>query len=157
MKVVYFSQSAKLSHGVGWTRGCHNITYTPTSVLREDNDYKSYYCLHFEFKSSHKNDVVTFAYSFPYSLIDLDKFFNRILMKRPAGSLKIERVKVAETLSGFPLNAYAFTQKKYQKKKPTYSTQTVLESKEVGPPSVIFLARQHPGESQGSYVAEGVA
>jgi hypothetical protein len=43
----------------------------------------------------YKNDVVTFAYSFPYNLIDLERFFNKVLIKRPVGSLKIERIKIA--------------------------------------------------------------
>ena len=54
------------------------------------------------------------------------------------------------------MNAYAFTHKKYQNKNVIYSTKNFLENREQGLPSVVFLARQHPGESQGSYVAEGI-
>lgn len=74
------------------------------------------------------------------------------MIKRPIGSLRVEKLKVAETLSGFSLNAYAFTHKKYQNKNVMYSTQNFLESREHGLPSVVFMARQHPGESQSSYV-----
>ena len=34
MGVAYFSQSAKLNHRIGWSKGCHNITYTSTGVAR---------------------------------------------------------------------------------------------------------------------------
>mgnify|MGYP006897112377 CR=1 FL=1 len=67
------------------------------------------------------------------------------MIKRPIGSLRIEKIKVAETLTGFSLNAFAFTHKKYQNKNVMYSAQNFLDSREQGLPSVVFLARQHPG------------
>ena len=48
------------------------------------------------------------------------------MIKRPIGSLRMEKLKVAETLTGFALNAYTFTHKKYQNKNLIYSTQNFL-------------------------------
>ena len=69
MSIAYYSQSAKINHRTGWSKGCHNISYSATGVSREDSENRLYYCLHFEYKSTFKNDIVTFAYSFPYGLI----------------------------------------------------------------------------------------
>ena len=78
----------------------------------------------------YKNDVFTFAYSFPYSLLDLERFFNKLLIKRQMGTLKVEKIKIAETLSGFAVNAYAFTQKRHGKQKSNlFSTQNISDSK----------------------------
>lgn len=95
MNIVYYSRNNKLNHHIGWTKGCKNISYESTSTTREHNEDSYYHCLHFEYKSPYKNDVITFANSFPYSLIDLEKFFNRILLKRTISSLKIDKIKVA--------------------------------------------------------------
>lgn len=62
------------------------------------------------------------------------------------GILKIEKVKIAETLSGFPVNAYTICYKKIinSKKCLTSSTQS-FDGHNMSTPSVIFMARQHPG------------
>jgi hypothetical protein len=46
-----------------------------------------------------------------------------------------------------------FSHKKHMGKKGFSSAQNLFEGNQQGVPSVIFMARQHPGESQGSYVA----
>jgi hypothetical protein len=146
MTVAYLSQNHKLNHRLGWTKGCHNISYAPTSIPRENSENLHYHCLHFEYKSPYKHDIVTFAYSFPYNLLDLEKFFNKVMIKRAIGSLKIEKTKIAETLTGFPLYVYSFTPRKFQSKKNLCSAQTLTEtSNPQGLPSIVFMARQHPG------------
>lgn len=68
------------------------------------------------------------------------------MVKRSMGNLKIDRIKIAETLTGFPLYVYSFTPKKYQSKKNLCSSQTITDNNaNQGIPSVIFMARQHPG------------
>lgn len=78
------------------------------------------------------------------------------MLKKISSILKIDKIKIAETLTGFPIFIYKIAQKKHVNKKSVTSTQSLIDGmaqNQQGPPSVIFLARQHPGESQGSYVA----
>jgi len=46
-----------------------------------------------------------------------------------------------------------FSHKKHLGKRNFSSSHSLLEGNQQGAPSVIFMARQHPGESQGSYIA----
>lgn len=68
------------------------------------------------------------------------------MIKRSMGNLKIEKIKIAETLTGFPLYVYSFTPRKYQSKKNLCSSQTITDNNpHQSIASVVFMARQHPG------------
>jgi hypothetical protein len=71
MSIAIYSQANRQQNKVGWSRGGHNISYSKSGINREDNDNLYYYRLHFEYKSNFKSDVVTFAYCYPYNLLDL--------------------------------------------------------------------------------------
>jgi hypothetical protein len=95
MTIAYYSQTARANTRIGWNKGCHSITYKSNSISREDNEDYSYYTLHFEYRSPYKYDVVTFSYSFPYSTLDLERFFHKVMLKRVVAALKIEKIKIA--------------------------------------------------------------
>lgn len=60
------------------------------------------------------------------------------------GSLKIDKIKIAETLSGFSVNIYSISHRRSHSKKNLTSFQS-LEGISSNIPSLVFLARQHPG------------
>lgn len=76
---------------------------------------QSYYTLRFSYTPKYKNDTVIFAYSFPYNLLDAEKFFSRMIYRRISCSMRIERIKICETISGFPVYAYSIVHKKNKK------------------------------------------
>lgn len=73
MKILYYSEkeSEKYLSKNAWVRGCSNIKYYPSSVTREESDTKKYYCLSFEYENPYNFDKVNFAYSYPYTSLDL--------------------------------------------------------------------------------------
>jgi len=34
MSIVYYSQATRIVNRSGWTRGCHNISYSRTGIAR---------------------------------------------------------------------------------------------------------------------------
>lgn len=153
MGVVLHSQKEERK---GWVRGGHSIRYGQSHISREDDKSAFYYRLHFEYESIYARDVVTFAYCYPYSFVDMEMYFHRLMFKRLAHALRIEKVKIGETLSGNPLYAFSIKCKKTAKR-PSLSPDYKCDRPSALLPvsslhSVVFLARQHPGESQSSYV-----
>lgn len=47
MSIAIYSQANRLHSKLGWTRGGHNISYSKSSINREDSDSSYYYRLHF--------------------------------------------------------------------------------------------------------------
>ena len=70
MKVSIYSQkkSECVKTPVGWHKGGERISYYSNGI-RKDQWYngKTYYSLTFDYKFSHDDDVVYFAYAFPYT------------------------------------------------------------------------------------------
>ena len=64
-------------------------------MAREDNPYGSYYQLHFEYHNPYPHDIVSFAYCYPYSPFDLERFFQNATTRRNFGLLRMTRVEVA--------------------------------------------------------------
>lgn len=71
----------------------------------------------------------------------------------------MEKIKVCETLSGLPVYVISI-QHKINHKPEILSGNNTTKSMNAPPlrqnKSVIFLARQHPGETQGSFISEGI-
>ena len=77
MRIVYYSFKDH-ENGIGdWCRGGESITYDKSVISREDCDTKKYYSLKFEYTSHYASDKVVFAYFYPYTGLDLDKFIKK--------------------------------------------------------------------------------
>ena len=74
MKVSIYSQKQAESqtNPLGWHKGGDRISYYANGI-RKDVYYngKSFYSLSFDYKFMHDDDVVYFAYSFPYTYQDV--------------------------------------------------------------------------------------
>lgn len=70
MKVSIYSEksSEAKSNPVGWHKGGERISYYSNGIRKEQYyNGKSYYSLSFDYKFTHEDDTVYFAYSVPYT------------------------------------------------------------------------------------------
>lgn len=73
--------------------------------------------------------------------------------------MKMEKIKISETLSGLPIYVISIQHKRNHKPEAlTTSTNKSLNTSNLKPnnKSVVFIARQHSGETQGSFITEGI-
>lgn len=92
MRILYCSEMD--SDKAKWVKGCCPIKYSPSEVIREDSESKSYYCLSFTYENIYSSDKVTFAYSYPYTNLDLERFFKRVVFRKINAHMKMEKIKV---------------------------------------------------------------
>lgn len=98
-----------------------------------------YYKLTFKLTTLFDDDKIYIAHSYPYTIDKLNKFLAEKQLKHKD---IVSRVTVGKTLSRRPIEGLVITQPANKKKDNRKA--------------IIFMARQHPGETQGSYVCEGV-
>jgi hypothetical protein len=135
MKVLIYSEFENAQKGSSWFRGGEEIKYFQNSLKRGN---KYFFTLSFSYIFPHPNDVVYFAYSFPYTyshlMEDLQKvenlnFVNRKLLCFSIGGNRCDYLTI--TAPGSPEE---------------------LKSRK----GVFFTARVHPGETVGSWMARGL-
>lgn len=74
MRVLSFSQNARVAENRGWHRMGQNIIYAQNQFKRDTGNYRStrkYYTLTFEHTFESDDDQVYFAHCFPYTYSDL--------------------------------------------------------------------------------------
>ncbi|CAD8111912.1 unnamed protein product [Paramecium primaurelia] len=126
-----------------WFRGGFNINYFKSPFLKEypQTIRAKYYQLQFSYTFKHNNDKVYFAHSYPYTYTNLLEFLNSIL-DNPEKNQYMSRKSLCTTLGGNTCEVLTITSNSMQRR--AYRK------------GVVFMARQHPGEPQGSYVMQGI-
>jgi hypothetical protein len=98
-----------------------------------------YYKLTFKLNTLFDKDKLFIAHSYPYSFEKLNKYINDKIAKHKEIVTKITAGKALSKRSIEGLTICQPLNKKRDSRK-----------------AIIVMARQHPGETQGSYVCEGV-
>ncbi|CAD8120249.1 unnamed protein product [Paramecium sonneborni] len=126
-----------------WRRGGFNINYFKSPFIKEYHQTMraKYYQLRFSYTFKHNNDKVYFAHSYPYTYTNLLEFLNSILINSEKNQY-ITRKSLCTTLGGNTCEVLTITSNSMQRR--AYRK------------GVVFMARQHPGEPQGSYVMQGI-
>lgn len=68
----------------------------------------------------------------------------------------MQKIKICETISGLPVYAILIQHKKSLNLCNKLDSPNSINSNPKLNKSVVFMARQHSGESQGSFVVEGI-
>lgn len=123
----------------GWRRAGRDVSYKK-GYLHRENSRRMYYKLTFKFETLFEDDKIYIAHSFPYTSLKLNNF---IIEKTSRHKDAVTRVSIGKTLSKRTIEGLIITYNLNKKKKDSRK-------------AIFILARQHPGESQGSYVCEGV-
>lgn len=138
MTPVAFSQLAAKRNNLGWHRIGRDVVYKKGQIPKE-NSRRFYYKLSFKLNWKYANDKVYIAHSYPYTYsMLLDKLTSLTANNRTTTT----RITIGKTIAKKNIEALVITQKS-TKKKDTRK-------------AIIVMARQHPGEAQGSLVCDGV-
>lgn len=150
MKIATFSHRDFEINRHGWSRNSSRITYHKSQVAREGTNMP-YHTLRFEYTPAHEYDVVLFAHCYPYTLTDLECFLERKMLRRR--DVRMMKLQIGRSISGLPL--YVLRLGDSSKTFETCSGSGSLRN-HVKRKSLVFMARQHSGETPASYVLEGI-
>ena len=140
LKVMIYSKQKAKTENIGWHRGGYNIFYYTNNlyIINENSGKKrSLHSLSFDYEFKYDNDIVYFANCIPYFYTKLTKElkmyeskYNKFLFKNT----------IAVTLGGNNLEILTIN-----------DTSVINNNKKI----IILIARQHPGETVGSFVIKG--
>ena len=138
MAPAVYSTAASKKNGTGWFRMGKDVVYKKGPIPRE-NSHRHYYQLSFKINWKYNNDKLYIAHSYPYTLTKLNKLLDGVLAKNKeiAGKICIGQTFAKKNIEALVIGQQG-NRKKDQRK------------------AIVIMSRQHPGESQGSYVCEGV-
>ena len=178
MKIMTYSTMEAKNENLGWHRDCFNIMYYPNNLFIYNNNNlskkRNCYSLSFDYEFKYDNDVVYFANCIPYFYSTLMKELNEYEMDEDQYPF-FQRKTITATLGGndldmFTINSrndiykdgiktivttkspnYKFLKKNVDNNLDELKNQILDERK-----AIIIFARQHPGETVGSYVVRGM-
>ena len=150
MKIMVYSTKQAEKENIGWHRDCINVMYYPNNlyVFNQTTERKRLlYSLTFDYEFKYDNDIVYFANCIPYFYSTLMKELNKYELDEENYPF-FHRKTLCSTLGGndldmFTINSYYDI---YKSIGPSY------QDKRKG---IVLIARQHPGETVGSYVMQG--
>jgi len=145
MKVSIYSQKKAEAeeHPVGWHKGGERISYFSNGIKKDIMYYsKGYYTLSFNYKFSHDDDIVYFAYSTPYTYQDLMTDIYEIEGDSRRREI-CSRKTLCKTLAGVDCEQLTITEK---------GEYAEMKAKR----AVVITGRVHPGEVVGSWMMRGV-
>lgn len=154
MKPLIYSRLQAQNEGIGWRRGGEDITYyqTPVPTMAKKSTQNvlptqapimyDLYTLSFKISFKHDNDSVYFAYCFPYTYSDCQNYLNKISCT--ANKDWLRRSPLCKTIAGNECDILIITN--------FLSIPDVIATR----PAIILTARVHPGETNASFIMEGV-
>lgn len=75
----------------------------------------------------------------------------KILHRKISSVMKIDKIKVCDTLSGLPVYSLLIRHKKAVRNELSFKPQAQTKQNK----TMVIMSRQHPGETQGSFITEG--
>jgi len=142
MQPLVYSERHAADHGVGWHRKGEQICYYQNHHSRGKKE-GNYFTLTFALTFQYENDVVYLAYGYPYTYTKLMRYLGT-LEDDPANATRLRRKVLCRTLAGNNCEIVTIT---------SFDSDPEEIKKRRG----IFLsARVHPGESNASWVMQGV-
>lgn len=142
MKIAIYSEWKHKLSATGWFRGGEDIRYEKYCADKRKlklNSAKSYYSLSFTYTFEHDNDVVSFAFSEPYTYAELQTLLSSIKNDEAYRNICEHKV-LCTTISGLKCDLLRITS----------------PDKTASKRSVVLTARVHPGETVGSWMMKGV-
>jgi len=139
MQVAVFSERRHHKTGEGWMRAGKQIVYERSDLLVEGSPKKYYYSLSFtyDFKSE---DRVYFAHSYPYTHTRLNELLLGI-SSNPIKAKACRREIIGKSLMNLNVECLTLSEER----------PLVQDNRK----AIVLMARQHPGETVGSWVMEG--
>ena len=163
LKIMTYSTMAAMKENIGWHRAGMNTMYYPNNLYVYNNNNngskRNLHSLSFDYEFKYDNDVVYFANSIPYFYSKLMKQLNYYELNEEKYPY-FQRKTLATTLGGNDLDMFTINSMyDIYKNGPINNNntkQSMNDSKIIDDrQAVIIIARQHPGETVGSFVIQG--
>lgn len=140
MQPVVFSEVKYKKNKESWQRMGKVVGYTKNAVRRE-NSRRYYYTLSFKLTSKLAGDRLHIAHCYPYTLTMLEDYLKVLLKTNSRKGLKLERAIIGKSVGSLPIEVLSVAE----------ANELPDSQKKI----IVVMARQHPGESQSSFVCEG--
>ena len=140
MRILSYSLKDAEVNKIGWKRWGESISYVKSTYKREES--KTYYMLTFTVTFNFNHDSVYFANCFPYTYSDLKYMLNECWSDKTYD--KIRRTSLTKTLAGNDIDVVIITNFSSSQKEISIRKWVVL------------TGRVHPGESNSSFVVDGI-
>jgi len=144
MKPLVYSKKESESgdgQGIGWYRDGNNICYFENSLKKKTGGF--YHTLSFEMKFSHDDDVVFLAHCYPYTYSDCTAMLDDQVMLS-SSSNRVRRTTLCQTIAGNDCEMLIITN--YDSKPEEIAVRK----------AIVITSRVHPGDSNSSFIAEGI-
>ena len=142
MKPLVYSKKEADTKNIGWYRTGQEIKYFP-SKKRSLAQPNTFYTLSFSFEFNHDQDQVYFAHCYPYTYSDCIMFLKRVCLPQHSKD-RFRRTALCKTRAGNSVEMLIITN--------FAATQDQIAERKC----VILSGRVHPGESNSSFVMEGL-
>lgn len=137
MKVLFFSRKWEDETHQGWFRGGNDICYYPTSSKPNPA-----YTLSFSFQALYDDDEMFISHWYPYTYSDLKSFLKESITASKNDI--VWKTEMTKSMSGNSVEMLIITN--FNSSDPQISERK----------AVIATARVHPGETNSSYIMQGM-
>jgi hypothetical protein len=167
MQPVLYSRRDAGLRGVGWVRAGTDVAYFSNQYPRRSTageGESSYFTLTFTMDFANAGDTYLIAYTYPYTYSDYRRHIDGILAV-PGSDAVIRRSKLCKTLAGYDCDLLVITNFEAKRPEligplttPAAASQPRRSKGEVRAtkPGLVFSARVHPGETQASWMMQGM-
>jgi hypothetical protein len=136
MKILMYSETDESWQRVGHDISYHKMPNYKSPLLKNGTDY---YYLSWKMEFTHENDTCYFSHCYPYSFSSLLAYIDTLENKK-----FINKETLCQTLAGNPCPLITIT---------NFDTSEGHWSQKMG---VVFTARVHPGETNSSWMMQGI-
>lgn len=145
MKPLLYSEKNYKATCNGWFRGGYDIRYfqTPVKIKKISGNEVTTYTLSFKVVFQYDNDIVYLSHCYPYTYSDLVAFLNTAC-NPVAYKDRLKRTQLTRSIAGNVVDLLIITNLE--------SSQDDIAERA----AVILSSRVHPGESNASFIMEGI-
>ena len=147
IKIWYYSKMKNVEKKISWHHTNENVEYSQNFLYRFIKGKRQYYyTLSFDYTLEYDNDEVYFANCIPYTYSDIINDLNEYTKKENSKYFYFERKKLCTTIIGNDIDYFNINNN------IDLINFEANNSKKKG---IVLFARQHPGETVGSWVIKG--
>jgi len=128
--------------GNGWHRDGENVCYYQNTSKKKKDGQSNAFCLSFDLQFWYDLDEIYVAHCYPYTYSDLWTFVNSVCTTNNRDWIR--KTSMCKTLAGNDCEMLIITN--------FYSWEEDIAERS----AIIITARVHPGESNSSFIMEGI-
>ena len=147
LKIWYYSTKKNNEKNISWHHTTEKVNYYQNGLYRYINGKRQYYyTLSFDYTIEYDDDEIYFANCIPFTYSDIIKDLNEYTKKENDKYYYFERKKLCSTLIGNDVDYFNINNN---------IDLLNFEENNNKKKGIVLFARQHPGETVGSWVIKG--